>query len=407
VRSEPPPEKNILLANLLHFGRLLRLTGIPVSSIQIIDLARAFEFLDLARKEDVYQASRSILVKNVTQFGLFDRAFRLFWLHYQEWLVDFNQVVRPVRSHPGEDGLAESDQTTLGSLQHSPAEPDQGSQDPPAESSIQGTYNALEILREKDFAFLTQEELETARQAIQNLIFEFEQRSTRRKVRAPKRAEYLDFRRVLRQNLKTGGEILQLSWSERQEKPRPIIVLCDISGSMERYSQLFLHFMVALVQEKRQIETFVFGTRLTYITPALRYRDLDAVIRQMAGVVMDWSGGTRIGESLKEFNFKWSRRMLRRGAVVIIISDGWDRGDAHQLEQEIARLRRSVHRLIWLNPLAGRPGYEPLVKGMQVVLPYVDDFLPLHNLESFEALARQLGTIETRRPGKTWPGRAR
>ncbi|HLE16127.1 MAG TPA: VWA domain-containing protein, partial [Anaerolineales bacterium] len=342
MRSEPPPEKNILLANLLHFGRLLRLTGIPVSSIQIIDLARAFEFLDLARKEDVYQASRSILVKNVTQFGLFDRAFRLFWLHYQEWLVDFNQVVRPVRSQPGEDGLAESDQTTLGSLQHSPAEPDQGSQDRPADSSIQGTYNALEILREKDFAFLTQEELETARQAIQNLIFEFEQRSTRRKVRAPKRAEYLDFRRVLRQNLKTGGEILQLSWSERQEKPRPIIVLCDISGSMERYSQLFLHFMVALVQEKRQIETFVFGTRLTYITPALRYRDLDAVIRQMAGVVMDWSGGTRIGESLKEFNFKWSRRMLRRGAVVIIISDGWDRGDAHQLEQEIARLRRSV-----------------------------------------------------------------
>jgi uncharacterized protein len=400
VHSNSYSQESQFLPNLLHFARLLRNAGAPVSSFQVVDLARALTYLDISRKEDVYQASRSLLIQDVSQFNVFDHVFNLFWLHYQEWLVEFSQVFSPVRSYPGEDYPGENEQIIQGSVPQPLEEPENETAESVTGSSVQGTYSALEILSEKDFAFLTQEELETARRTLRGLIFEFEQRSTRRKVRALKRAKYIDLRRVLRSILKHGGEIMELSWSERKKKPRPIIVLCDISGSMERYSVLFLHFLYALAQEKRQVETFVFGTRLTYLTPALRYRDVESVIRQLKEVVFDWSGGTRIGASIREFNFKWSRRMLRRGAVVLVISDGWDRGDIDELEREIARLRRSVHRLIWLNPLAGKAGYEPVVKGMQAVLPYVDDFLPLNNLTSFKMLVEHLGRLETQHPNR-------
>ena len=187
--------------------------------------------------------------------------------------------------------------------------------------------------------------------------------------------------------MKHDGEILQLAWNCRIHKPRPMVVLCDISGSMERYSRLFLHFMYALVQGNKHIETFVFGTRLTRLTPALRYKDVDFVLSRVSEQVLDWSGGTRIGESLKTFNYVWARRVLGRGAVLVILSDGWDRGNAALLEREISRLQRSVSKLIWLNPLIGSPDYQPLVRGIRTVLPYVDEFLPFHNLESLERFA--------------------
>jgi uncharacterized protein with von Willebrand factor type A (vWA) domain len=167
-------------------------------------------------------------------------------------------------------------------------------------------------------------------------------------------------------------------------------VLCDISGSMERYSRLFLHFLYALAQGPHRVEVFVFGTRLTRLTPALRHKDLDQAVRRTTQAVLDWSGGTRIGESLKTFNYLWARRVLGRGAVLIMISDGWDRGEITLLDAEMARLRRNVSRLIWLNPLLGAPEYQPLVRGIQIALPYVDEFLPLHNLDSFEELGESL-----------------
>src|SRR5690606_38401326 len=197
----------------------------------------------------------------------------------------------------------------------------------------------------------------------------------------------LDLPRAIRESMKQGGEIVRLRWRRRKTRPRPLVVLCDVSGSMERYSRLFLHVMYALVQEGRRVETFVLGPRLTRITPA--------VLDRVADLVMDWSGGTRIGESLRAFNYVWSRRVLGRGAVVIIISDGWDRGDVDLLSREMARLHRSASRLIWLNPLAGAPDYQPLVRGIRAALPHVDDFLPFHTLEALEALARRLGTLTT------------
>jgi uncharacterized protein with von Willebrand factor type A (vWA) domain len=228
---------------------------------------------------------------------------------------------------------------------------------------------------------------------IQGLVWRLDQRLTRRKVRAFKRTGYLDLRRAVRGNMKHGGEILKLTWRRRKPKPRPLVVICDISGSMEGYSRLFLHFIFALARETQGIEAFVFGTRLTYVTPALRQGDVDTALGKMSELVLDWSGGTRIGASLKTFNYRWARRVLGRGAVAVIISDGWDRGDMDLLEREVGRLRRSVSRLVWLNPLMGAPDYQPLVGGIRTALPYIDDFLPLHNLMSLEQFAGRLGSL--------------
>jgi uncharacterized protein with von Willebrand factor type A (vWA) domain len=263
----------------------------------------------------------------------------------------------------------------------------------PNETRASPTYSPREVLLRKDFADFTEEELEKAKRLIQGLAWRLDRRLTRRVVRAPKRTGYLDLRRAVRGNMKHGGEIVKLAWRRRKSKPRPLIVICDISGSMEAYSRLFLHFIFALAQEARRIEAFLFGTRLTYITPALRQGDVDDALQKMSELVLDWSGGTRIGASLRTFNYRWSRRVLGRGAVAIIISDGWDRGDLDLLAREMGRLRRSVSRLIWLNPLSGAPDYQPLVGGIQRALPYVDDFLPLHNLMSLEKFATRLGSL--------------
>jgi uncharacterized protein with von Willebrand factor type A (vWA) domain len=191
---------------------------------------------------------------------------------------------------------------------------------------------------------------------------------------------------------------LELRRQRRKIRTRPLVVICDISGSMDRYARLLLRFVHALGQGLENTEVFVFGTRLTRITRELRRRDVDTALTQVVGSVEDWSGGTRIGEAIKAFNFKWARRVLRSGATVVIISDGWDRGDPKLLGREMARLQRSCRRLIWLNPLLGAPGYQPLTQGMRAAMPYIDEFLPIHNLQSLEALADLLGKVEDEPP---------
>jgi uncharacterized protein with von Willebrand factor type A (vWA) domain len=222
--------------------------------------------------------------------------------------------------------------------------------------------------------------------------WKIEQRPNRR--RRPERSgRTLDMRRTLRQNMRYGGEMLTLAWRETQREPRPLVVICDISGSMERYSRILLQFVHAVSSGLGDVECFVFGTRLTRITRQLRHKDIDDSIDAVTKHVRDWSGGTRIGDAVKEFNYRWGRRVLGRGPVVLLISDGWDRGDPATLSHEMDRLQRSCHRLIWLNPLLGSPGYEPLTLGMQAALPFVDDFLPVHNLVSLEQLGQRLSTI--------------
>jgi uncharacterized protein with von Willebrand factor type A (vWA) domain len=222
-------------------------------------------------------------------------------------------------------------------------------------------------------------------------------RKTRRREKAP-HGELIDYRRTLRHSLKHGGVPIELRRRQRRERMRPLVLICDISGSMDRYSRLLLQFVHALEQGLDSVEVFVFSTRLTRITRELRKRNVDEAIEQVVKSVDDWSGGTRIGEAIKTFNYVWSRRVLRSGAMVVMISDGWDRGDPKLLATEMARLQRSCRRLIWLNPLLGAPGYQPLTQGIRAALPFVDAFLPIHNLKSLEALADILSDMDDSPP---------
>jgi len=380
------------LGNLLRFGRFLRLLGFHISSDQIYDFADGLAYIDLVRRDDFYYAARSFFVHDVAQIDLFERAFSLFWAGNLEFLVEFGAASRIIPRRTLEDDLSESDEPVLRSGSGldiaQPPEPPQPEAD--LDKSLKTTYSPDEVLRHKDISQFSELELEQAKKIIHNLVWRISEHPTRRKVRALKRDSYLDLRRTVRNSLDLGGEIVSLEWRQRKEKPRPLVVICDISGSMERYSRLFLHFLYALAQESQRVEVFVFGTRLTRLTPELRHKGVDQAVRRTSQAVLDWSGGTRIGESLRTFNYQWARRVLGRGAVLLMISDGWDRGEITLLDRELARLRRSVSRLIWLNPLLGSPDYQPLVRGIQVALPYIDEFLPLHNLDSFERLKETL-----------------
>ncbi len=279
-----------------------------------------------------------------------------------------------------------------------PARQDNGQSDEPPIIQATFTYSEREMLRRKDFAELTDEEMESIRRILAEFIWQFGRRTRRFH---PGSGQIFDLRRTFRQNIRYGGEILEWARMEPKIKSRPLVILADISGSMERYTRILLYFAYSLSRGfKQEGETFVFSTRLTRITRLLRERNVDLALWQISHTVPDWSGGTRIGEALKTFNCDWGRRVLGHGAVVLLISDGWDRGDPAVLREEIARLQRSCYRLIWLNPLLGSPEYEPLTQGMQAALPHVDDFMPVHNLASLEDLAGYLQDLGGRRRGR-------
>ena len=375
---------------LVQFGRTLREAGLSAGPQQLSELASALTAIDLARQDDFYFTLRCFLVHDADEREVFDRLFELFWLGKSGMLLEMG-ISKP-RSAAA---LADRTRKTVNQQGRSRALP--GEEDAPAgeeqDPNIASTYSALELLRRKDFRDYNEEEAAAARAVMLSLLWQLEKRPTRRHVRTSKQTTTLDLPRVIRQSVRRNGELVELAWKRRKHKPRPLVVICDVSGSMERYSRLFLFLMHGMTQRSVSIEAFVFGTRLTRITPALRHADVDTALGRASDLVLDWSGGTRIGESLRAFNLRWSRRVLGHGAVALIISDGWDRGDQDVLSAEIRRLRRSAHRLIWLNPLAGSPSYQPLVRGIQTILPHVDEMLPLHNLESMAQLAGKLGAV--------------
>ena len=265
------------------------------------------------------------------------------------------------------------------------------------------TWSSDEVLRRKDFEQFSYDELQEARELIAKMRWRLGERRTRR-LRSSRHGRQLDLRQTLRRSLRTDGEPIMLARRRPRMKPRPLIILCDISGSMALYSRLLLHFVHTVSNGLQNVETFLFGTRLTRITRYLARRDVDDAIQHVTRNVQDWSGGTRIGDSLRTFNRQWSRRVLGRGAVVLIISDGWDRGDVKVLAEEMARLHRNCHRLIWLNPLLGHEDYRPVTAGMRAALPYIDAFLPANNLDSLFALGHALEAIdETPRSPRTLP----
>ncbi len=396
-----------LLKNLVRFGRLLRSVGLDAGPAQVIDLAAALEYIDVGKRDDFYFAARALFAHRHADLAQFDLAFRLFWQARTAASID-----APSTPHPALQ--SKSLRTPNVSYREIPFDEEQEEIKHARKTErvmvdVQQTFSPIEVLRKKNFDAFTWEEVQQAKQLMAAMTWRVGERATRRKERVW-RGEHLDMRRIVRRNMKYGGEFLDLAWKRTKFKPRPLVVLCDISGSMERYSRMLLHFIHTLSNGVlasdtytglERVEAFLFGTRMTRVTRHLRQRkDIDEAIGEVVKVVEDWGGGTRIGEALKTFNYLWARRVAARGAIVLIISDGWDRGDAQVLRQEMERLQRSCHRLIWLNPLLASPDYQPLTQGLLAALPYVDDFLPVHNLESLEALGRALSRLDQTRPAR-------
>lgn len=383
-----PAKTSHFLENLLLFPRMLRQAGVPISPEQSMAFAEGVSLVDVGSRAQVYHTARSLLITRQEHLRLFETIFNRFWrVHARgEWPNRGNTQ----RSHPRTKPRERFNVVSY--MAHK-----SGTTDREIEVADKtGSYSAAESLQRKSFSEMSDEELDTVRQLIQQMRWQVSLRQTRRRVPAAK-GSVIDLRRVLRSATKHGGVPLRLSWQDRKIKQRPLVVIADVSGSMEKYARILLQFAYCVSHSLKGVECFVFGTRLTRVTPQLKLKNIDRAIGDAAREVVDWSGGTRIGESLRAFNRRWSRRVLRRGAIVIIISDGWERGDVSVLEKEMRFLQHRCHRLIWLNPLSGRAGYEPVVEGMAAALPYIDDFLPIHNLQSLTALSDHLAHLGRQR----------
>ena len=406
-----------LLYRLTEFGRLLWESGINVGPRQMLDLAETLNYVDVTNKEDFYNTLKCSLLARHEQEAIFNQMFLYYWyMRDQKDKKAENPTGaakrddRKMRLPPSErKRLAEhlnANEQQRRDLKNEMRQSERRRQyddrvdeeDDDDTSTPQGTaYSAIELLRKKDFESFTWEEVQEAKRLMAEMHWNLGMRTTHRKTPS-RRGSYPDMRRLVRRNLKYGGEILELTWREIKRKPRPLVIICDISGSMSLYSRLLLHFIHTISNGLMNVEAFVFGTRLTRITRQLKKRDVDDAIRDVSKNVQDWSGGTRIGDALHYFNHKWAKRVLGRGAVVLIISDGWDRGEPGVLQTEMDRLQHSCHRLIWLNPLLGSPDYRPLTIGMKTALPYIDNFLPAHNLDSLISLGKLLENIDDSRP---------
>ncbi len=409
-----------LLYRLTEFGRILWEVGIDVGPRKMLDLAETLKYVDITNKEDFYNTLKCSLLAKHEQEAIFNQMFLYYWyMRDRQNKKDENprgaakRDERQMRLPPSERkrlaehlNANEQQRKDLRSEMRQSERPRRAheridEEDDDDKAQPQGTaYSAIEMLRKKDFESFTWEEVQEAKKLMAEMRWHLGQRPTHRK--APSRkGSYPDMRRIVRRNLKYGAEILELTWRETKQKPRPLVIICDISGSMSLYSRLLLHFIHTISNGLMNVEAFVFGTRLTRITRQLKKRDVDDAVRDVSRSVQDWSGGTRIGDALHYFNHYWARRVLGRGAVVLVISDGWDRGEAGVLEVEMDRLQHSCHRLIWLNPLLGSPDYRPLTIGMRTALPYIDNFLPAHNLDSLINLGNLLATIDDSRPERS------
>jgi hypothetical protein len=380
----PPPGSDpeagrAMTANVMQFGRLLRRLGLEVDPSQTATFLRALTLLGLDDRRDVQVAGRTIFVRRWEDLPTYNAAFDLFWRRPAGPSLLAGQLPR-IRQ--GED---------RGTLAGGAMEPDFSEEELVARVAAQAA-SSKEMLRTTDFAAMTPEESRDAQAMLEALRPRLPIRRARR-TRPELSGHRPATRTMLRDALASGGEALRWRWLGRTWRPRPIVLVCDISGSMERYSRFILRFAHALRRSGARVEVFVFATRLTRITRQLGIRSADAALRRIGEKVVDWSGGTRIGESLRELNQRWVRRTVRSGAVVLLVSDGWERGDPALLAREMAVLHRSCHRLIWLDPLAGRPGFEPLTLGLRAALPYVDDFVSCANVASLEEMAERLGRL--------------
>ena len=368
-----------LAANLLLFTRVLRSSGVAVSPAAALDAIAALQHVGIERRDDVRGALRAVIVNRHEDLARFDRLFDQFW---HVWPSSASDLPRPIQPPPRAI-------TRVEWMASASVPPDEHSSEAPhGPPDVVRTYSSTDLWRTKDFAAFDPADIARARAVIADMAWAPGLRLTRRWAAGGRRA--VDLRRLLRVNAGYGGEPLVIPRRQRRVAPRPLVVLCDVSGSMEPYARMLLLFVHAIARRQRSVELFVFATRLTRITRQFSGRSLDAALARVRDAVKDWSGGTRIGEALRTFHVDWGRRVLRRGPVVLLISDGWDLGDPDLLAAQMARLHRGCRRLIWLNPLVGTPDYQPLTRGMRAARPWIDDFLPVRNMASLEALAAHL-----------------
>jgi uncharacterized protein with von Willebrand factor type A (vWA) domain len=379
-----------LAENIMHFARVLREAGIPVGPGAVLDALDAAMIGALRTRQDFYWTLHAVFVKRRDQRELFDQAFHVFWkkpkMLEQLMQLFFHQVTRDAGEKAKQAGFRRLAEAMFDARENQSSQREK-KEDIEVDASF--TASADEVLRGKDFEQMTVSEQAEARQAIARLRLYRTETMTRRWRRAIA-GPAIDMRRTLKGSLRAGGHFIDLKRREKKWHEPPLVVLCDISGSCSNYSRMFLHFLHALTNDRDRVHVFLFGTRLTNVTRELKRRDIDEAMAKVSGAVKDWSGGTRIGTSLKEFNYKWARRVLTQGAQLLIMTDGLDREDTETLEHEMERLRRQSKRIVWLNPLLRYDGFEAVAGGIRVMMPYVDEFRPVHSLDSLRDLAAAL-----------------
>jgi hypothetical protein len=392
-----------LAENIMHFARVLREAGIPVGPGTVLDALDAASCGSIRTREDFYWTLHAVFVKRRDQRELFDQAFHVFWkkpkMLEQLMQLFFHSITRDAGEKAKQAGfrrLAEA----MFDKHETQSQQRQKKDDIEVDATF--TASADEVLRKKDFEQMTVAEQAQAKQSISKMRLHRIEVMTRRYERASY-GPTIDMRRTLKGSLRAGGHFIDLERRQKQWHEPPLVVLCDISGSCSNYSRMFLHFLHALTNDRDRVSVFLFGTRLTNITRELNRRDIDEAMAKVSGAVKDWSGGTRIGTSLKEFNYRWARRVLTQNAHVLIMTDGLDREDADLLKTEMQRLRRQSKRIVWLNPLLRYEGFKALAGGIRAMMPHVDEFRPVHSLDSLRDLAAALaGPATVAHDPKKW-----
>jgi uncharacterized protein with von Willebrand factor type A (vWA) domain len=390
-----------LAENVMHFARLLRAAGMRVGPDRVIDCVRALEIAGTERREDWYWTMSSVLLSREEQRPIFDQAFRLFWRD-PKLVEKMMQLLLPKvygRSAKPEDQQSQRLTDALfGQKQQEAREREEQK----VELDARLTFSTREVLQRMDFDTMSAAELAEAKKMIAELRLPLPTIRTRRFTPHP-RGRRVDLRATLRATLRGGGDVIPLVRAAPRTLHPPLVVLCDISGSMNPYARMFLHFLHALTNDRDRVSVFVFGTRLTNITRQLRHRDVDVAMARVAEAIKDWSGGTRIGACLREFNWRWARRVLGQNACVLLVSDGLDREAGEGLGDEMDRLAKSCRYLVWLNPLLRYEKFEARPAGVRAILPHVDLFLPVHNLKSLIDLAHSLsGPMVRKQEQRTW-----
>lgn len=378
------PPTGQIADNVVGFARALRAAGIPVGPGAVIDAMNAMQLINIGNRADVFATLEAIFVKRHEHALIFAQAFDLFFRAAEDWKHMLDSVPLP-------DHAQKKPPPASRRVQEALAQPSMREEPQVQEQDLRLSVSDKEVLQKKDFAQMTAAEIAEAMRAVDRMRLPQAELKTRR-YQVDARGLKLDMRRTLRRSLRTGGDIVDIQRLGRIEKPAPIVALLDISGSMSEYTRLFLHFLHAITDARKRVSVFLFGTRLTNVSRSLRERDPDEALASCSAAVEDWAGGTRIATSLHTFNKLWARRVLGQGAIVLLISDGLEREADTKLAFEMDRLHRSCRRLIWLNPLLRFSGFEAKAQGIKMMLPHVDEFRPVHNLSSIEALVKALSS---------------